>query len=1145
MASGKDKAPESDNELAQCEGYSRSPLRTALFVVMSFASCGALPLVCWWFPCVLVWLTCRRAPVGSARWLLARATPGQRLPDVVRVRQLSDFPGAERLAVYRCLRYVLGHGKDQYERVQYDLGDVAGIRERSRGCEETEDGRARSFALYGENSVDVPCKGPLELAFGEVLHPFFVFQICSVILWCCENYFYFACFIAVTSVVGAVANVVALRRNEAALRKMAQCVCTVRRLRRSGSVQEPEVLAVDSKDLLPGDIVELHEPLHLPCDLVMLDGFAVVDEGALTGESAPVLKSPVSIEDDGNVQYSPEKHSKSTLFSGTHLLCIKSANGCARAMVSRTGFSTTKGALVRSILYPPPTKFTFHRDAFKFIGVLLILAIGGAAYSFYLYASHGSEVSDIIIKGLDLITVVIPPALPLALAIGVLNAVSAMRKRKIFCTSPKRVNEAGKVGLIVFDKTGTLTEDGLKVVGMCTPLADHLPKTQPQGGRSPSPSPGPGSRGSRNDRRRPERFTEPVGSARDLPDECLRVLVCCHSLSLLGDKTIGDPLDVISFEYTGWQMEEQYEQGAMVRTMKNPLEVEDAGISIERQYEFTSVVQRQLVIARDNALGTHFAAVKGAPEVIKNLCDLSTVPVAFEETLSSYAAKGYRVIACATKELSEEDLAVSSREDVEREMKFLGLLVLSNPLKSDTTAVIKEILKADILCTMATGDNVLTAVSVAKSCGLMDSVRPYYIGERKDGALVWTPSETGLPPLSSMPMLADDRPTGFQLAVTGPAFNMLYQSGNKEALAGVMRTAKVFARMKPDDKKTLVEEYENLGFFTGMCGDGANDCGALKAARVGLSLAETEASIAAPFTSTVPSISGMLVLLKEGRCALSTSFSVFKFMALYSMIQFTSVVILYRSFCNLGDWHYFYIDLLLIIPLSYALGKGRAAKTLSKRRPVAALVSWPVISSILLLMAVQLAFQIGIYVFASRQSWFIQPNPDRGDRAWIITHPVAVLFLFTNFQYVSSMAAYSIGKPFRRSALLNVWVVGAWLGAMGLNLFLLCQRWTAFSKWMQLPYGSAAVHDGSESSATGEDDAAIPAFPMHFVGMMLVFVAANLVVNLLIEATIQNWIPNLYRSISRKQSAKGSSSESFLSELSNSVESSNKICRKL
>jgi len=57
-----------------------------------------------------------------------------------------------------------------------------------------------------------------------------------------------------------------------------------------------------------------------------------------------------------------------------------------------------------------------------------------------------------------------------------------------------------------------------------------------------------------------------------------------------------------------------------------------------------------------------------------------------------------------------------------------------------------------------------------------------------------------------------------------------------------------------------------------MCGDGANDCNALKTADIGVSLSEAEASIAAPFTSQIQDISCIPIVLREGRCALTTSY---------------------------------------------------------------------------------------------------------------------------------------------------------------------------------------------------------------------------------------------------------------------------------
>jgi hypothetical protein len=72
----------------------------------------------------------------------------------------------------------------------------------------------------------------------------------------------------------------------------------------------------------------------------------------------------------------------------------------------------------------------------------------------------------------------------------------------------------------------------------------------------------------------------------------------------------------------------------------------------------------------------------------------------------------------------------------------------------------------------------------------------------------------------------------------------------------------VFARMSPDQKQQLVEMLQKLGYFVGMCGDGANDCGALKAAHAGIALSDTEASVASPFTSKTHNIECVPILIK-------------------------------------------------------------------------------------------------------------------------------------------------------------------------------------------------------------------------------------------------------------------------------------------
>lgn len=71
----------------------------------------------------------------------------------------------------------------------------------------------------------------------------------------------------------------------------------------------------------------------------------------------------------------------------------------------------------------------------------------------------------------------------------------------------------------------------------------------------------------------------------------------------------------------------------------------------------------------------------------------------------------------------------------------------------------------------------------------------------------------------------------------------------------MLACGQIFARMSPDEKHELVEKLQSIDYCCGFCGDGANDCGALKAADVGISLSEAEASVAAPFTSRVFDIS--------------------------------------------------------------------------------------------------------------------------------------------------------------------------------------------------------------------------------------------------------------------------------------------------
>ena len=132
--------------------------------------------------------------------------------------------------------------------------------------------------------------------------------------------------------------------------------------------------------------------------------------------------------------------------------------------------------------------------------------------------------------------------------------------------------------------------------------------------------------------------------------------------------------------------------------------------------------------------------------------------------------------------------------------------------------------------------------------------------------------------------------------------------------------------MKPDDKADVIDHYEKIGFVTTFCGDGANDCGALKRASVGMSLSDLEASVASPFTSAISkhfysffvycnsldSIQSVSSIIKEGRCALVTSYGVFKYMVMYSFIQFVTNLIAYWRQTMMSDLQFLFIDLIIV-----------------------------------------------------------------------------------------------------------------------------------------------------------------------------------------------------------------------------------------
>lgn len=289
------------------------------------------------------------------------------------------------------------------------------------------------------------------------------------------------------------------------------------------------------------------------------------------------------------------------------------------------------------------------------------------------------------------------------------------------------------------------------------------------------------------------------------------------------------------------------------------------------------------------------------------------------------------------------------------------------------------------------------------------------------------------------------------LAVSGDVFRWVIQYGSEDLLKRMLTKGGVFARMSPDEKAELIEKFQSMEYCAAFCGDGANDCGALKAADVGISLSEAEASVAAPFTSRIFDISCVPEVIREGRAALVTSFCCFKYMSLYSAIQFTSVSFLYASASNLGDFQFLFIDLFLILPIAIFMGWTGPYHQLSIKKPTASLVSRKVLIPLLGHVVVSILVQAVGFEIVQRQSWYLPPQLDT-EESNIENSQNTVLFLISCFQYILSAVVLSKGKPFRESMSHNLPFVVTIIAAILFSVYMLVDPSEGFSEFMQLTW---------------------------------------------------------------------------------------------
>lgn len=699
------------------------------------------------------------------------------LPDVTNPDVLTSQANSSRMCflfTFKLFTYIFNPNTNSFNAIKYNIfhtkEEIFDLM--SKGLNENE--RQYQKYIYGDCDLFFHIDSFFRALFKNTCNFFFAFQIYSIILWNCTEYYSYAGLIAAMTLFDLFEDTITNQANLKSIRNMARYSIPVKIYRKTPDGTS-EIIEDQSRNLVPGDIFELPEDgMAMPCDCILISGSVIINEAMLTGESTPIIKSHLpKIKQN----FDEETDDKYFLFAGTKIVQKRSENKKpVIALVFSTGFNTVKGNLIRSILYPVETDSKFQTESVKFIyfmaalcvvGFLAVLPVKISVANSYNEKDRKEAIHDLIEQGLDLITTAVPPSLPCCLGVGIGIAQRRFKKKGIMCINRDKITSAGKINICVFDKTGTLTEDHLNISGFLPVEAHHIDD-------------GDDNIIEINTNKSHNKFSfgqyvesvetlsknnyeyykskvtnkDVITKKKELTQLYIECLACCQGITRVNGKLIGDPIDVEMFESTGWELLEEPEDtdnyDPRITTYVRPKEEQTltdklAGLGgllkdpnneeiknrmadhyelgIVRRFDFSSKLQRMSTLVKNLNQQNFTCYVKGSPEKIRELCQQKTIPSDFNEQLNNYTCRGFRVLAMASKVINinfDKALEVN-RTFCEKDLVFLGLLIVQNKLKAATSGTLVKLTHdAHIRVRMATGDNIMTAVCVGRKSNLIE-----------------------------------------------------------------------------------------------------------------------------------------------------------------------------------------------------------------------------------------------------------------------------------------------------------------------------------------------------------------------------------------------------------------------------------------
>jgi Ca2+-transporting ATPase len=560
---------------------------------------------------------------------------------------------------------------------------------------------------------------------------------------------------------------------EKAMEALLEMAAPRAKVRRNGKIE-----TIPARDIVPGDILLFETGDKVPADIRLLESVNLkVNESALTGESVPVEKQIAPVPEDAIIAERVNMLFMSTIIT----------SGRATGVAVLTGMETEIGKIATGLEEVKQEDTSLQRNIKKLSQYLVFVFLGVSALLVVIGLLQGLGLFDLFMLAIAAAVASIPEGLPAVVTVVLAIGMRTMARRNAIIRKLVAVETLGSATVICTDKTGTLTLNQMTVRRLFSD-GKYIEVT------------GEGY--------------EPKGEFRqddqsiDLKKDSqitllLRAGALCNDASLTENNgkygIFGDPTEgalVVAAAKAGLHQADL--QDGYPR-------IDELPFASEKQY----MVTLHYMATLHSEEGHSTAFIKGSPEKILAysrhiLKNNHAVPITesdrkeIAEAASKMGTDALRVIAVAYRDFPEEPDRLTD-ENVQNNLTFIGLAGMSDPPRQEAKEAIALCQQAGIKVKMITGDNKITAESIAR--------------------------QINLPPGKAI--------TGAELQKMGD-----------EELAAEIENISVFARIEPLHKLRIVNALKANGEIVAMTGDGVNDAPALKAADIGVAMGITGTDVA-------------------------------------------------------------------------------------------------------------------------------------------------------------------------------------------------------------------------------------------------------------------------------------------------------------